>query len=168
MDQVLKIDRRKLLEIGKINHTNILDIGAGELAIIASEEFNCRVTSIDVSKSIIEDERKRVKRIGLDDKIKLEKIDATELPYKDDEFNAVISYGALHHNPIDKRDRFIEEAFRVAKEKLVVADFKEKYHIHPEDVHPPVNHDWLEKKLGEFGNVKRYEGKKKILYVCEF
>ena len=163
----LEIDRRKLLELGNINQENILDIGAGDLAIIAAEEFDCTVTSIDVSESILEDESKRVKNMGLDDKIKLEKADATELPYIDDEFDTVISYGALHHNPVDKREIFIDEAFRVAKNEFIITDFKEEHHIHPVDVHPPIDHSWLETKLKKYGKVKKYVGKEKILYIYE-
>jgi len=166
MAEEVKIDRRVLLELTNTKHQNILDIGAGDLAVIAAEEFDCNVTSIDVSESLLEQECKRVKRKGLEDKVKLEKADATGLPYYNGEFDTVISYGALHHNLHEKRDSFIEEAFRVAKRKVIIADFKEIHHIHPKDVHPPVDHDWLENKLRQKSKVEKYIGKEKILYVC--
>lgn len=166
MNDELRIDRKKLLEICKVENVDILDIGAGDLAIIAAEEFNCKVTSIDLSKKVLEEENHRVNRKGLDDKIKLEKEDATELSYDDNSFSTVISYGALHHNPEEKRSKFIEEAFRVCKNKIIISEFKPQHHIHPEDVHPPVNHDWLYKKLKQSSEVKRFVGKEKIVYIC--
>ena len=55
----------------------------------------------------------------------------------------------------------------MAKQKFIITDFKKKHHIHSEDVHPPVTHDWLENKLKQKSKVKKYVGKEKILYVCE-
>ncbi|MFW6040560.1 MAG: class I SAM-dependent methyltransferase [Thermoplasmatota archaeon] len=160
------LDRRKVFELGEVKNKNVLDIGVGKLAIIAAKDFDCRVTSIDISRSAIEEEKIRVKKENLDHVIKLEKEDATELSYSDDKFDIVISYGALHHNPPEKRERFVQEACRVAKEKVLITEFKEEHHIHPKDVHPPVDHDWLESTLKKFGRLKIYEGEEKILYIC--
>ncbi|MFW5928399.1 MAG: class I SAM-dependent methyltransferase [Thermoplasmatota archaeon] len=166
MNDEFKIDRKKLLEIGKVKNEDVLDIGAGDLALIAAKEFNCKVTSIDISEKVLEEGNSRVKRKDLTDKVKLEKEDATDLSYDDNSFSTVISYGALHHNPKEKRSKFIEEAFRVCKNKIIISEFKPQHHIHPEDVHPPVNHDWLYKKLKQSSEVKRFVGKEKIVYIC--
>ena len=41
--------------------------------------------------------------------------DATSLSYPDKSFDVVISYGTLHHIGLDKRRKFIQEAYRIAK-----------------------------------------------------
>lgn len=163
----MELDRERSLELGNLYGKRILDIGAGDLALIAADRFNCRVTSIDVSESALENERGRVEREGYTAMIDLKKLDASDLPFGDDHFDAVISYGALHHNPVEKRDEFIEEVVRVAKDKVIIMEFKEKHHIHPEDVHPSVDHAWLERRLESIGELVIYEGKEKFLYILE-
>ncbi len=163
----MKLDRKKVLELGKVNDERVLDIGAGDLTIIAAERFNCQVTSIDVNESVLDDERERTKRKGLTDKIQLEKEDATDLTYQNEAFETVISYGALHHNSKNRREAFIREAVRVAENKVLFTEFKEEHHIHLEDIHPPVDHESLHDKLGGYGRVEVHEGEEKLLYMLK-
>jgi len=118
-------ERAEILEKGKVRNKTLLDIGTGPLAIIAARDFNCQVTNIDISEEALKDAQKEAERAGIAQKINFEKEDATNLSYQDNTFNVVISYGALHHNPPDKRERFIREAYRVAKEKVILSELTE-------------------------------------------
>ena len=162
----MRIERSKVLELSDVRNQKILDIGAGYLAVIAARDFNCRVTSIDISQSVLRDENERIIREGLEDKINLIEMDASNLSFDDDEFSVIISYGALHHNPPEKRRKILEEIKRVCRNKISIMEFKKEYHPHPEDVHEAIDHDWLETVLNSFGETDKYIGEEKILYIC--
>ncbi len=53
----------------------------------------------------------------------------------------------------------------MAKEKVLIIDFEEEHHIHPEDVHPKVYHRWSSEVLENYGPIDRCEGKEKFLYM---
>lgn len=162
----MRIERSTVLELSNIRDQRILDIGAGDLAFIAARDFNCRVTSIDVSHSVLRDEKERIKREGLENKITLIEMDASKLSFGDNEFPVIISYGALHHNPPKKRRKILEEIKRVCKNKISIMEFKKEYHPHPEEVYEAIDHDWLEMDLNSFGETDKYLGEEKILYIC--
>jgi len=102
---LVTIARRSRLWRGKVKNKTLLDIGTGPLATIAARDFNCQVTSIDVSKEA----QKEAERAGLAQEINFEKEDANNLSYQDGAFDVMISYGALHHNPPGKRRKLIEK-----------------------------------------------------------
>ncbi len=43
------MDRTEVLKLGRATNKSLLDVGAGPLAVIAARDFNCRVTTIDIS-----------------------------------------------------------------------------------------------------------------------
>ena len=75
----------------------------------------------------------------------------------------------MHHNPPDKRGKFIRETYRVAKEKVIIAELTEvgfkQFHDFSDNV--PVDLDWLEKELNSLGRVENYPGKMMNVYVCK-
>jgi len=162
-------DRAEILEKGEVRSKTLLDIGTGPLAMIAARDFDCQVTNIDVSEEALKEAQKEAERAGLAQKIKFEKEDAANLSYQDNTFDVVISYGALHHNPPDKRERLIRETYRVAKEKVIISELTEvgfkQFHYLSDNV--PVDLDWLEKELNSLGKVEKYPGKMMNVYVCE-
>jgi cyclopropane fatty-acyl-phospholipid synthase-like methyltransferase len=91
-------DRAKILEIAGLKDKTVLDIGTGSLSITAARDFNCQITSIDISVEALKAAETEAKRQCLEHKISFEQEDAADLPYPDWTFHTVISYGALHHN----------------------------------------------------------------------
>jgi len=160
-------DRTKLLEIGKVRNKSLLDIGVGPLAIIAAKDFNCDVTSIDIDEDKLKEAKQGIIKKKLENKIHIEKQDATHISYSDNKFDISISYGALHHTPIEKRGKFISELYRVSKEKIIIAEFNKLGFPHSEDEYKRVDLNWLEKKLNLLSlKVDKHQGKEMNVYIC--
>ena len=72
---------------------------------------NARVLAIDVAEHMLAVGRQNVEKAGLSGRIRLERVDAKRLPYRDGQFAAVISNSIIHHlsNPLVA----INEALRV-------------------------------------------------------
>lgn len=162
-------DRAAILERGKVRNKILLDIGTGPLAIIAARDFNCQATNIDVSEEALKEAQEEAKRAGLEQKISFEKEDAANLSYQDNTFDVVTSYGALHHNLPDKRGKLVREAYRVAKERVIISELTEVgfNQLHSFNDYVPVDLNWLEKELNSLGKVKKYPGKMMNVYFCE-
>ena len=158
-------DRTRVLQIGEARDKTLLDIGVGPLAIIAARDFNCRVTNIDTSAEALKNARKEVSKANAG-RIDFEREDATHLSYRDDSFDIVISYGALHHTPLDKRQKFIREAYRVAREKIIIAEFTDAGFPHSEDEYAKVNLGWLERGLASLGRTEKFTVGQMNVYVC--
>lgn len=158
--------RVEALEKGRVKNKTLLDIGVGSLSIIAARDFNCKVTNIDVSKQALEDAEKEARKEKLN--IKFEFADATDLPYKNNTFDIVICYGALHHIDLNKRINFVHETYRVAREKLIITAYNKIgfNQIHSENSYKSVNLDWLEKELNILGSVEKYFYKLLNIYIC--
>jgi len=161
-------DRTDVLEKSRIRNKTILDIGAGPLAIIAARDFDCRVTSIDISESELKNAKEDAVQSEVSEKIKLEQEDATNLSYEDNTFDAVISYCALHHIPVNKRSNFIQELFRVAKEKIIIVDLNENgfKQIHSNDDYKRVDFNVLENELNLLCKYKIFKIEDKNIYIC--
>lgn len=160
--------RYKLLKVGRARDKTLLDIGAGPLALIAAQKYNCKVTSIDISPYALDEARKDAIEKGVT-QIKFEKADATNLPYKNNSFDIVVSFCVLHHIIKNKREIFITEAYRVAKEKIIIAElnpcgFKK---IHSGDSYETVILNWLEKKLNSLKcKILKYCEEEMNIYIC--
>ncbi len=159
--------RTNVLEKGKVRNKTLLDIGAGPLGIIAARDFNCRVASIDISKEKLKEVKEDAILEGIKG-IRFELGDATNLSYKNDKFDVVVSYAALHHIPLDKRENFVHEAYRVAKEKIIVAEYTKLGFdlVHPGGEYKPVDLDWLERELKSLGRIEKYLYRLMNIYVC--
>jgi len=162
-------DRAEILRIAKLKNKSLLDIGTGPLSIIAARDFNCRVTNIDISAEALREAEMEVKREGLEHKISLEKEDAANLPYPDSAFHTVISYGALHHNPADIREKVTREAYRVAEKQIIIAELSEAgfNQLHGCGDFVAVDLNWLEGILNSLGKVERYSSKMMNVYICK-
>ena len=94
------------------NGDSILDIGCGNgrfLEVIKGKVF--QYTGIDNSESLITYAKK-----WQGDKGKFIHADALSLPFENDSFDVVVSFGVLHHIPSKKfRKQFLKEAYRVLK-----------------------------------------------------
>ena len=154
------IERAEILKRWEVKDKFLLDLGAGPLAIIAARDFNCTVTNIDISEGALSDAKRDAANEGVAGRIRFEKGDATSLPYPNGCFEVVISYGVLHHIEIAKRRRFIQEACRVASEKIIVAELTLEgfQRIHAVSNFKAVDLEWLETELKSFGEVDKYVG----------
>lgn len=157
-------DRYRLLEIAKARGKDLLDIGVGPLTVIAARDFGCRVTSIDVSEEALQKARAEAKEEGL--VITFERHDATDLPYGDNSFDVVVSCRTLHHIPPGARKTFISEAYRVAREKIVIADYNEVGFPHGADEYEIVDFRWLEEELSLLSEMETHEDGKINIYIC--
>jgi cyclopropane fatty-acyl-phospholipid synthase-like methyltransferase len=166
-DEEGRIERAEILRRWEVRNKHVLDIGVGQLAIIAARDFDCTVTSIDVAEDKLQEAERDVETEGLAAQITVEYGDATALSYSDRSFDVVISYGALHHVAMGSRKKFIQEIRRVAKEMVIVvelnaAGFKK---IHEFDDFTPVDLKWLDQGLRTLGEVEKYQGRLMNVYA---
>lgn len=80
----------------------ILDVGTGTALIpieLCSREIDARVTGVDLASHMLQLGLRNVIRAGMQQQIKLDHVDAKQLPYSDGAFDAVISNSIIHHIP---------------------------------------------------------------------
>ena len=91
---------------------DVLEIGVGAGTDFTQWVRNgARATGVDLTEAGIELARERLDLLGLD--AKLRQADAENLPFADNSFDIVYSYGVLHHTPNTKRA--ISEVHRVLR-----------------------------------------------------
>ena len=105
----------------------ILDAGCGAGVVaseIASRIPKAKVVGIDLSPAMIDISRKSAKEYGVEKRTQFRQADAQDLPFKDDEFDAVISMAMLHEVPDPVK--YLREMDRVLKPNgiLIVRDLK--------------------------------------------
>ncbi len=105
----------------------VLDVGTGfgMLAMtLARKNPEVEIIGLDVSKQMTEAGKALVERRGLSKRVSFEKADAKEMPFPEGFFDAVISYGSLHHwvGP----ERVFDEINRVRKSTgmIYIADLR--------------------------------------------
>ncbi len=80
----------------------VLDIGAGTAQIpieLCQQSAAAQVVAVDLADHMLALGRVNVRRAGLEDRVRLERADAKQLPYTDGVFGAVISNSIIHHIP---------------------------------------------------------------------
>jgi SAM-dependent methyltransferase len=96
---------------------SLLDVGGGDgrlaIAIARLRPKLRRVVSCDISPDMTRRARRRIAAAGLSSTVSAECADMHALPYKEAEFDAVVSFGAVHH----ARDPrlALTEAYKVLK-----------------------------------------------------
>lgn len=86
------------------NPSNMLDVatGTGDLAI-AMSSITDHVTGIDISQGMLDVGVKKVKELGLEEKITLQKADSENLPFLDDQFDGIsAAFGVRNFENLDK------------------------------------------------------------------
>ncbi|MEA1936499.1 MAG: class I SAM-dependent methyltransferase [Patescibacteria group bacterium] len=97
--------------------TKVLDIGCGNALILPfileKDAFYC---GIDISKKLIEIAREKYKKEIEERKAEFFVGQATEFPFKNEEFDLALSFAVLHHIPsMELRKKFFEEIKRTSK-----------------------------------------------------
>jgi ubiquinone/menaquinone biosynthesis C-methylase UbiE len=80
----------------------VLDVGAGTAQIpieMARRSPGLRITAIDLAEQMLIVARKNVAAARLTGAITLERVDAKRMPYRDGQFDAVVSNSIVHHIP---------------------------------------------------------------------
>jgi ubiquinone/menaquinone biosynthesis C-methylase UbiE len=80
----------------------VLDVGTGTAQIpieLCRRNADAHVTAIDLAEYMLRVGANNVRRVGLEDRIRLERQDAKQLPYAAGSFGAVISNSIVHHIP---------------------------------------------------------------------
>jgi ubiquinone/menaquinone biosynthesis C-methylase UbiE len=93
----------------------VLDVGAGTAQIpieLCRKSAAARIVAIDLAENMLAVGRENVRRAGLTDRIRLERVDAKMMPYAAGSFGAVISNSIVHHIP--EPARVFAEMVRVA------------------------------------------------------
>jgi len=170
-------DRNKALKFAKIRNKKILDMGTGKgyVAILAAKNFNCDVTTIDISKEKIKIAKENAKKEKVFDKIKFKEGNAIKTPFLKNSFDAVISFNALHHTKKNFK-KVIAEMFRVSKNKVIITELNGTgAKIFDKYIHPKENHQAMILNLNDLRNfLKQYSDTIKIFkrrlmntFVCE-
>ena len=84
------------------SRTKILDAGTGTAKIpilLCQLRPQWQIFAIDLAKNMLKIGFDNVEKAGLQDQIKLELVDAKQLPYHDGQFDLVISNSLVHHLP---------------------------------------------------------------------
>jgi len=102
----------KLIDYSPLDGKKILEIGCGSganAAVFAS--LGMDITAIDITERAVELTKNRFLVFGLNGKIL--KVDAEDMPFPDNYFDYIWSWGVIHHTA--NMDRAIHEIFRVLK-----------------------------------------------------
>jgi ubiquinone/menaquinone biosynthesis C-methylase UbiE len=92
-----------------------LDLGTGTAQIpieLCRQERSARVLAVDAAQHMLQVARQNVEKAGLAERIRLQRVDAKRLPYRDGQFANVISNSIVHH--LLDPSQVLHEAWRVA------------------------------------------------------
>ncbi len=101
---------------GEFQGGNVLDLGTGTALIpieLCRRYAHCRVMAIDLAVAMLDLARINIEIAGLTSRIQLGQVDAKQMPFRDEMFDAVISNSIIHHLP--QADSCLAEAVRVTK-----------------------------------------------------
>lgn len=83
-------------------HIPVLDVGTGTAQIpieLCRQTTRAEVVGIDLAEHMLAVGRDNVRRAGLEQRLRLERVDAKQMPYADAAFAAVVSNSIIHHIP---------------------------------------------------------------------
>ncbi|MBY5351786.1 class I SAM-dependent methyltransferase [Rhizobium leguminosarum] len=125
--------RQRILSFARLKPGDaVLDVGCGTgtIALLAKQKVgpNGRVAGIDASGEMVARAMAKAERAKLP--IAFSTGTAQDLPYKDGEFDVVLSTLMFHHLPKRGREEFCREALRVLRPngRLVIIDFAKPLH----------------------------------------
>ncbi len=93
---------------------SLLDAGCGYCYhTVRLARAGCRITAVDFSEAALRAGQQTLLTSGLDKQVTLQKADLTHLPFEDETFDAVVSWGVLMHIP--EMEMALSELARVLK-----------------------------------------------------
>lgn len=120
----LRIDtlwRKSLVQwLKKDNPKQILDVatGTGDLAIAIYKGTKAEIVGLDLSQEMLNVGIDKIEKLNLQNKIKMQKGDAENLPFEDNKFDAVsVAFGVRNFENLEKG---LQELRRVVKENQSV------------------------------------------------
>ena len=87
--------------------------GIGVGPVYMAKKYNCHVVGVDISEKMIEWSRRRAREERVEAKVEFQVADVLELPFKVDQFDAVIVESVLIF--VEDKPRAIRECVRVTK-----------------------------------------------------
>lgn len=111
----------RIIPFKKIRNKKVLEIGCGMGSVSQLMALhNAEVTAIDLTPRAVKNTRKRFellkkkyKKLENLKKCRILEANAEKLPFKDSEFDFVLSWGVIHHSP--NTQKCLDEIFRVLK-----------------------------------------------------
>ncbi|MBN9299085.1 MAG: bifunctional demethylmenaquinone methyltransferase/2-methoxy-6-polyprenyl-1,4-benzoquinol methylase UbiE [Filimonas sp.] len=122
----VKWRKKAIRQLSSLHPQTVLDVATGtaDVAILTQKILHpSAVTGIDISEGMLELGRKKVEKLGLQDKIKLFKGDSETINYPDNSFDAItVSFGVRNFENLEKG---LSEMRRVLKPggKVVILEF---------------------------------------------
>lgn len=119
--------RERLLELARVQPgESVLDVGCGTgaLAIAAKQRAGAgRVSGIDASPQMIERAREKARKAAVDVDFRVAVVEL--MPFRDAEFDVVLSTLMLHHLPRAARETCMQEIARVLRPggRVLAVDF---------------------------------------------
>ena len=118
--------KKAIRELEELQPQNLLDVatGTGDFAIASYKILNpVKITGIDISEGMLDLGRKKIEKLGLEDKIQLLKGDSEAILFADNSFDAItVAFGVRNFENLEKG---LSEIYRVLKPggKLIVLEF---------------------------------------------
>ena len=114
IDKIWRNNAIDFLQKNREKTNSVLDIatGTGDFAILAYKRLHPqRIVGCDISEGMMEIGREKVRKAGLDEKIKFQNEDCGQMSFQDNEFDTVISAFALRN--FQNLDQCLYEMHRV-------------------------------------------------------
>lgn len=100
------------VDFGRLRDKDVLEVGCGSgFAVQLFAEAGARVTAVDLTEWAVETTRRRLDAFDLEAEVL--QGDAERLPFDDDSFDLVFSWGVIHHT--SDMDRALRELVRVCR-----------------------------------------------------
>lgn len=111
-----RIWRKKAIQLlSSYKPKTLLDVATGtaDFAIAATQLQPEKIVGIDLSEGMLKIGRQKIKKIGLEHLVELQKADSEALPFDDESFDAaIVGFGVRNFENLNKG---IEEIYRVLK-----------------------------------------------------
>jgi 2-polyprenyl-3-methyl-5-hydroxy-6-metoxy-1,4-benzoquinol methylase len=133
------------------HHAKILDVGTGKgyfAIILALNGYNVLTGEPESDNSIYAKQEwlSNAQKVGVDHLINFRALDAQDMLFDDNMFDAIFFFGVLHHIDENMRKKVLQESVRISKPQAVICFFepnqdgmkiiKEHYFSHPEPADP--------------------------------
>jgi 2-keto-4-pentenoate hydratase/2-oxohepta-3-ene-1,7-dioic acid hydratase in catechol pathway/SAM-dependent methyltransferase len=107
--------RELAMQMGLTHEMKVLDVGCGvgSPSRFIAAQYGCQVTGLDITEEFCKTARDLAQRVRLSDFLTYRQGDALELPYRDEEFDAILTQHVQMN--IEDKPRFYSEMFRVLK-----------------------------------------------------